>query len=222
MPNKQFGNLLSEGIVSVARRQHKTVVGVEQEIGERLACSHHNVQRWRRGYVPRDTDQTAELVRYCVKHGRLDRTWAESILAHARYPGREILLREIFPEPPKHNRAPRVYQNLPARYGEFLGRQADMVRVLDGLASRWPLISIEGFGGVGKTTLAIEVARRCLPGPDAVDHLEAVVWVSAKDHPEQKRWLNEVLDTVARVLDYPYVIQLPLAQKSAEGGSAFA
>lgn len=219
-PNKQFGNLLSEGIVSVARRQGKTVAAVEQHIADakEIGCSFHNVQRWRRGYVPKEPDQIAYLVRYCVKYGRVDRAWAQSILTQARYPEREKLLQELFPEQPRRDTVPRVYQNLPARYGEFLGRQADMVRVLDGLASRWPLVSIEGFGGVGKTTLAIEAARRCLPGPEAALNppFEAVVWISAKDHPEQKRWLNEVLDTVARVLDYPYILQLPPEQKPAE------
>src|SRR5438876_909264 len=39
---------------------------------------------------------------------------------------------------------PRVHHNLPPPYGEFLGREKDVARVLDGLQSRWPLISIEG------------------------------------------------------------------------------
>jgi len=266
--NKRFGELLSEGIFSVAKRQRETIAGVEQEIAKELGYTHHTVQRWRRGYLPKDPAQAAFIVRYCVTHGRVGRDWAQSILTQARYPEREALLQELFPERPRRTEVPRVYQNLPPRYGEFLGREADMARVLEGLASRWPLVSIEGLGGVGKTTLAIETARRCLPSthpPSGVlslskghpttqrrpepaeatprgpsrslvrprtcrgscrggppSHItldppfEAIVWVSAKDRPEQKRWLSEVLDGVARVLDYPYITQLPREQKPAE------
>src|SRR5579884_644351 len=74
------------------------------------------------------------------------------------------------------------------------------------------------MGGIGKTTLAIEAARCCLPGA-ASDHdqwYEAVVWISAKDRPEQKYWLGEVLDTVARVLSYPTITQMSSEQKPSE------
>jgi LuxR family glucitol operon transcriptional activator len=46
-----------------------------------------------------------------------------------------------------------------------------------------------------------------------------VVWVSAKDQLEQKLWLNEVLDTTARILGYPSIMKLPaeqIEQKKAE------
>lgn len=216
--NKRFGELLSEGIGSIARRQKKGVAAVQQEIAEALGYTHHNVQRWRRGHLPDEPDQVAFLARYSVNQGRVNRDWVQSLLIQARYSDRDTLLQELFPEQPQRLETPRIYQNLPPRYGDFLGREADMARVLEGLASRWPLISIEGLGGMGKTTLAIEAARRCLSDNEAGLDLpfEAVVWVSAKDRPEQKHWLNDVLDVVARVLDYPYITQLPAEQKPVE------
>ena len=113
---------------------------------------------------------------------------------------------------------PKIHQNLPPLFGDFLGREDDVARILDGLQSQWPLISIEGIAGIGKTTLAIKTAQRCLPEPNAaiVPPFEVVVWVSAGDRPEQKQWMNEVLDTVARVLGYRSVLQVPPEQKSAE------
>jgi LuxR family glucitol operon transcriptional activator len=114
-----------------------------------------------------------------------------------------------------------MHDNLPPRYGEFLGREKDIERILNGLRSRWPLVSIEGLGGMGKTTLAIEIAHCCLSGSKAVldPPFEYAVWVSAKDKPDQKHWLNEVLDTTARILGYLSLLKLAseqIEQKKAE------
>ena len=86
---------------------------------------------------------------------------------------------------------PEEHENLPHQWSECLGREKEKERLLKCLHSRSSLISLEGLGGVGKTTLAIEVARSCLRGPQAVldPPFEYVVWVSAKDQPEQKHWL---------------------------------
>ncbi len=217
--NQRFGDLLTEGIVSIAKRQRKTVVGVELEIAQALGfVSQHIVERWRRGYVPKEPEQVAFLVRSCVSRGRVDYSWASSVLTQARYYASAALLQELFRASSSRSEGVPIYENLPPRYGDFLGRSAEIKRVLHGLASRWPIISIEGFAGIGKTSLAVEVARHCLPGSDAQleQPFEAVVWISARAHPDQKLWLNDVLDTTAQVMEYPNLLQLPSGQKPAE------
>jgi serine/threonine protein kinase/tetratricopeptide (TPR) repeat protein len=125
---------------------------------------------------------------------------------------------QLTPAPAPNTQSLKILHNLPPQYGVFLGREKDIARVLEGLSSRWPLISIEGLAGIGKTTLAIEAAHRCLPGPNATldEPFDIVVWVSASGRPEQKRWMNEVFDSVARMLGYPYVMQVAPENKPIE------
>lgn len=86
-------------------------------------------------------------------------------------------------------------------------RRSEEQKVLRALSSRWPVIILEGAQGTGKSTLAIQVGYFCLPGDQnkITPPFQAVVWVSAKDQPEKKRWLNEILDEVAVTLNYQYI-----------------
>jgi LuxR family glucitol operon transcriptional activator len=104
--------------------------------------------------------------------------------------------------------------NLPPRfYGRLIGREKDLDRVMEGLDSQLPLITVEGFAGIGKTSLAIEIGYLCLHKSDidvsGVVSFEYVVWISAKDKPDQKHWLNEVLNEIARVMGYFKITQRP-------------
>jgi tetratricopeptide (TPR) repeat protein len=219
MTNSEFKQLLKEGIDSVANRQGKKVRAVEEAIGEELHVSYHTVQRWKRGYVPNELDRVEFLVGYCQQRGRVDRAWGQRILTQACHPASETVLNRLFPRLTGQGRrdVPRVYHNLPPRYGEFIGREAELERVLEWIEnSRWPLASIEGMGGIGKTSLAIEIAHRCLPGEQlAISRpFDAVVWTSARDQADFNLGLDQVLDAIVRVLDYTYLTQLQLEQKA--------
>ncbi len=54
----------------------------------------------------------------------------------------------------------------------FVGREAEVGAVLDGLAGAGRVVTVVGAGGIGKTRLAIEVARRL-----AARFLDGVAWV---------------------------------------------
>ena len=111
-----------------------------------------------------------------------------------------------------------VRHNLPPRE-LFIGRRSERARVVEGLTSSYPLLAIEGLGGMGKTALAREIAWTCTlveavddaSGPSSIH--DAVAWISDR---EGRLTLNDVLDTIASVLDYGFILSLPFEAKRQE------
>lgn len=60
----------------------------------------------------------------------------------------------------------------------FFGRGNELKRVKKALLGPWPVVSILGDGGIGKTAIALKAAYDLLDDPKA--EFEAVVWVTAK------------------------------------------
>jgi phosphoglycolate phosphatase-like HAD superfamily hydrolase len=111
---------------------------------------------------------------------------------------------------------PRVRQvrhNLGPR-SRFVGRNRELQRLIEGLNSDYSVITIEGLGGMGKTTLASELGWRLVDNSSlARANFEAILWTEEHDG---RLTLDEVLDTVVQVLELPYIRSLPLANKRKE------
>nr|MBC8492265.1 hypothetical protein [Chloroflexota bacterium] len=119
------------------------------------------------------------------------------------------------PVTPPEPQVPTIPSNLPA-WGEFIGREKEKARVREALASRWPLTCIDGFGGIGKTALALEATSECLRASkseipaNGIPTFGGFIWTTAKD---RELVLNDVLDAIARTFDYPGIAQQPLEEK---------
>jgi len=100
----------------------------------------------------------------------------------------------------------------------FVGREQELSTVLHSLQpnSRTFIVGIEAVGGMGKSTLAIEVAYRCIEN----DLFESVIWISAKESiltlhgiepiiPEAKS-LSEILITIGTSLGNPTIGNLSI------------
>jgi tetratricopeptide (TPR) repeat protein len=114
----------------------------------------------------------------------------------------------------------RVRHNLPApSCTEFIGREEEISRILEllGPTHGARIISIDGIGGVGKTTLAVEAAYRCLNASNNPDEaflgmptFDAIIFTSAKQHIlapfglvnrlNPKRTLRDILRQIASTL----------------------
>lgn len=69
----------------------------------------------------------------------------------------------------------KTQHNLPGRE-DFIGREQSIAKVMKSLDRRTWLIAINGIGGVGKSSLALEVAHRL----KETDKYAGIVWISAK------------------------------------------
>ena len=86
---------------------------------------------------------------------------------------------------------PRPRTNLPTPASDLIGREAQIVEAA-ALISSSRLVTLVGAGGVGKTRLAVEIARRALPACD--DGVWIVDLASISDS-------DLVLPTIARALE---------------------
>lgn len=60
----------------------------------------------------------------------------------------------------------------------FFGRQAELRRIKRAIKGAYPVVSILGDGGIGKTSIALKAAYELLEDPD--QQFDAIVWVTAK------------------------------------------
>jgi predicted ATPase/DNA-binding SARP family transcriptional activator len=121
------------------------------------------------------------------------------------------------PPPDPNRKTDKPSHNLPLQPTPFIGREKDLAEIrrllLDEPACR--LLTLVGPGGIGKTRLATEAARRCLEpifGPEEVSFTDGVYFVNlapvstseptAGEWPEASQVTNLILVAVAEALDF--------------------
>lgn len=123
--------------------------------------------------------------------------------------------------------------NLPQpTYGHFIGRQTELAQVVRLLRpypySQEHLITIDGIGGIGKSTLAIEVAYRYIRNYDRIpkgEHFDAIVWTSAKQtvltsegiipRYHTSKTLDDVYAAIAAVFERQDIIRIRQEERAS-------
>ena len=201
--NPEFGRLLKAGISSIANCEGATAPVIEHAIGEQIGLTGFTIQRYKAGHIPPELRTIELLAEMCVRRGFLGRPWLERFLRAAHYPQATALISRLYPG----SAAGPLVASLPApAYSHFVMRARAFQHVLAGLGQRAPLVVITSLGGMGKTSLAREVAAHCQHQRAGAPRFDVIVWMSDKDRPGTLN-LSLVLDEIARALDYPGWVQ---------------
>lgn len=113
--------------------------------------------------------------------------------------------------------------NLPAQPNEFIGRKKELERLLKYFSEdhAYPLITVDGIGGMGKTALVLEAAYQCLENvsenkPSKIPSFDAIIFVSAKERNllpigvvgrmEIHRTLSDICKEISSTLDEPSIM----------------
>lgn len=211
--SEQFGKHLSAAIAAISRLEGKTEARVQDDLAQRFGLSGRTVERWKKGFRPRDPEVIKSLAEAGVRRGLLNKVWAERFLYTAGFPEARELLEVFFPQLqilPQHGSS-----NMPRTNVELLvARPQALAEVMHCLRSG-ALTLITGAVGSGKSTLARVIGQHCRSGNPGFPAMDAVVWVSDRDHPGSTS-LNTVLDTIARVLSWPAILEHKPEEKAAE------
>lgn len=211
--------MLKGAIGSIVAHEGKTAPLVEEELGQQMGLSAASIQRYKAGHIPPDRHSLEVLATAAVKRGYLNREWLYDFLQTAHYANPAKLIEQLYPVSPGPV-APRVggavYNNLPApTYSKFIERPYAYAQVVEGLQQRSAVVLLVSLGGMGKTSLARELAYDCLKGNNAAPRFGAIVWVSDQPQPGTTS-LDTVLDEIALTLDYPGLVHAAQVHKRRE------
>src|SRR5579859_498773 len=162
MRSAMFGRLLKAAIGSIAALEHTTGPVIEDQIGSRIGLSASSIQRYKAGHIPPDLRTIELLAALAVQRGYLNRVWLVAFLRAASHPAAAQVIEQLYPSPEKEplsSRTASIYSNLPAPpYTHFVTRTDAYAEVSEGLSQRSAVVVLVGIGGVGKTSLAHEIA----------------------------------------------------------------
>lgn len=218
--NKEFGHLVRGAVNAIADFEGQNVSIIEAELSERICMAPTAIHRFKAGYVPRDPRIIEVLAEAGVRRAYLNRAWLQRFLRAAHYHDAAALIERLIPPESAPSALPeRSYHNLPPlTTSHFVLRAEPSTAVFEGLRQRCAVVVIVSLGGMGKTSLAREVAAHCLRPPESGEHepcFDAAVWISDKDTPGSTS-LTRLLDEIAYTLDYPGLTRLEQTHKRRE------
>lgn len=176
--NNEFAELLREAFRTIKKCEGKTIRLIQDEFGYALGRNGGSaVERWGKGYLPPDVPTLEKLAQLIRERSRneLPDSWFRNFFQVGEHPTPEEAFKQLLkdptkqedqsvdtPPPPKPRPLPQV--------SDFVGRQKEL-EYFSGQLEKVGFAALIGMPGIGKTTLALQLARQTtIP--------EAVFWYS--------------------------------------------
>ena len=219
--SNEFGDLLTQGLKSIAALEKKDLTVLQQELGHDIGVSVWTIYKWRKGAsIPTDDRTIRLLASACVHRGRMDHNWLVQFLKPVTYNVTPALIDELCPDASART---SITHNLPRRqHRKLIGREKELEALKAFLSPRHRVgvVCISGGGGVGKTALALEIAHHYYeenPNLPPDERFDAIVWVTAKNlellptGPVRRQPtftdLDGVYRAIAELLDIPAIFR---------------
>lgn len=226
-----MSSTLGEELYAMVKRlnasRREDMGATRQYLGRKTGVSSDATYRWTRDENKPDLPTLEKLIEIGVLEAEMDRRWVEAVLRHSHHSQREAIIGHYFPT----HRSP-IPNNLPRRlHIRLIGRDGEVTEIFRRLrpeSHHW-LVPIEGFGGVGKSALALEVGWRYIENYQLLPperRFNAVIWISAKREVLTTRGiatsepaltnLGDIYRAIASVIDWPAILRATAAEQPQE------
>jgi LuxR family glucitol operon transcriptional activator len=144
-----------------------------------------------------DYTRVVEFARHQLSEKKI--AWPELTAAHRRLQEPNGFSSAIHVPSFWSDDAPAIPNNLPPpdfNDTGWVGRRRDIENIRKLLAGSYPVISIVGEGGVGKTSLALKVLFDILEDPSGIDQ-ELIVWLSLKSTVFSASGIRKIVESIS-------------------------
>lgn len=219
--NQKFGELLRQGISAIATYEQKNASAIDEELGDKIFRSAATIQHYKKGNIPSQKEAVETFAIEIVKRSVLEKRWARDFLASARHANVSGFITSLFPDAGGQASTNTPSSNLPAAmYRRFVMRAKPIEEIAAALAFQCSVVLITSLGGMGKTSLAREVADHCLHKQSAAiaslglsfPEFSVCVWATNSDNTRPLS-LSYLLDLIANAFEYKTYTQMSFREK---------